>query len=408
MSNITDCRKDFPILTQAVYGHPLIYLDNAATIQVPQTVTEAITRHYITANGNVYRSAHQLSRLTSIAYEKAREYVQNYLGAQKNSEIIFTGGTTDSINMVAAGLQPHVNPSDEIIVSELEHHSNFVPWQQLCLKCNAKFTVWPCPNGVPDTDALKRLLTHKTKLIAIAQVSNLTGTVMPLHEIISAAHAVGAQVLVDGAQGIRHSITNVKEFDCDYYCFSGHKACALTGIGVLYGKSSCLEKLAVSRFGGGMVDLVKNDVTGFAAIPERFEAGTPNYVGVISLHAALRYLDDMGRQSIAEHETRLLAYALEKLRSVPEVEILGNPKERAGVISFTVEGLHPFDVGSMLDHAGIAVRTGTHCAQPALRSLGKEAALRISPAFYNTFEEIDRFYECLNISINRLKKWKGK
>lgn len=408
MPNITDCRNDFSILAQTVYGHSLIYLDNAATTQTPRTVTEAIVRHYATANGNVHRSAHQFSRHTSMAYENAREYIKNYLGAQDNSEIIFTGGTTHSINLIAAGLEPHIEPGDEIIISELEHHSNFVPWQQLCFRRQAELKLWPCPNGVPNIGVLKQMLGPKTKLVAVTQVSNLTGTIMPLDEIIPTAHAVGAQVLVDGAQGIRHGAINVSDLDCDYYCFSGHKACALTGIGVLYGKLSCLEKLVVTRFGGGMVDKVKNDTISLAGVPERFEAGTPNYIGAISLHAALRYLDDIGRQNIVEHESKLLSYVLEKLKNISEAEILGNPVKRTGVISFTIEGLHPFDVGSLLDREGIAVRTGTHCAQPALCSLGKEAVIRVSPAFYNTFEEIDRFCDCLSISIKRLKKWSGK
>ncbi|MGN1155011.1 MAG: aminotransferase class V-fold PLP-dependent enzyme [Agathobacter sp.] len=402
-------RADFPILEQKVYGKPLIYLDNAATTQMPYQVMDCLKKHYSCEHANVHRGIHFLSEQSTSAVERARDRVRAFLHAQFSEEIIFTQGTTDSIHLVSSGIRHCLNEKNGILVTQLEHHSNFVPWQQVCAQTGASFHVCPAPDGDLDMEVFEKILSEEhIFLVAVTQVSNLTGTVTPLGEIIRLAHLYGAQVLVDGAQGIRHTAVDVGKLDCDFYCFSGHKILAPTGVGVLYGKRSCLEQLLPCRFGGGMVDVVTDQHTTWAPLPHKLEAGTPNISGIIGLGEAISYLQLHEIEKIYEYEIDLLKYLLKELEKIEMIHILGHPKERAGVISFCVEDLHPYDIASLLDKAGIAVRSGSHCAQPALHSLGVDAAVRVSPAFYNTKEEIDVFCEYLKKIVVMLLKWKKR
>ena len=402
-------RKDFPILEQEVYGKPLIYLDNAATSQMPVQVMERMAEHYRTEHANIHRGIHFLSERSTEAVEDARKTIQEFIHAAEPEEIIFTQGTTDSVHLVAAGLavkERHGELSGGIITTQMEHHSNFVPWQQLCAQTGVPFFVCPAPDGELDLVALESLLKeHPIRLVACAHVSNLTGTVNPLDQIIPLAHRYGAEVLVDGAQGILHQKADVQALDCDYYVFSGHKMLGPTGTGVLYGKRSCLEALPPARFGGGMVDLVSGENTTWGPLPHRFEAGTPNIAGIIGLGEAVRYLTSHDFEAMHAQEEDVLKYAEEKLAAMEHVRILGHPKVRAGAVSFAVDGAHPYDIASMIDKAGIAVRSGNHCAQPMLACLGENAAVRVSPAFYNTKEEIDVLCEYLQKVITMLRKW---
>lgn len=405
MFDVFRYRNDFPILSQHIHGKQLVYLDNAATTQVPQQVIDCIAAHYALEHANVHRGIHNLSERSTQKLELAREAVRRFINADASDEIIFTRGTTDSINLVAMGLEETILPGDEIIVSQLEHHSNFIPWQQLCIRRGAILRVIPTPDGQPDLEAYYRLLNEKTRIVAVTQVSNLTGTVMPLKEIISAAHSCGALVLVDGAQSARHGC-DVQRLDCDFFCFSGHKMFAPTGIGVLYGKKSCLDRIAPVYFGGGMVDCVTQENTSFALLPYRLEAGTPNFVGAIALGRAVEYLEALGYDNIANWEDELLAYAERQIEGIEGLSVLGHPLKRSGVLSFSVKGVHPYDLASLLDKYGIAVRSGNHCAQPAMRSFDLESVTRISTAFYNTMNEMDMLCGALCRSITMLKKWR--
>lgn len=400
-------RGNFPILAQTVWGRPLVYLDNAATTQLPVQVLGRVEEHYRMGNGNVHRGIHRLSELSTKSLEEARAEARAFLNAQASEEIIFTSGTTAAVNLVANGMEGMLSAGDEVLVSVLEHHSNFVPWQQLCQKTGATFRVLPAPEGVFDMDTYLSLLGPKTRMVAVTQVSNLTGSVLPVKEITLHARSAGAWVLVDGAQGVRHENTDVQRLDCDFYCFSGHKMMAPAGIGVLYGRGELLEKLQPSVFGGGMVDEVGEDRTTFGPLPSRLEAGTPNYPAAIGLGEAIRYLTGIGRDKIAAYEHALLTHTEEELARIPEVTLLGKPQKRAGVLSFTVENVHPYDLASLLDKQGVAVRSGTHCAMPALKALGVRVATRVSPAFYNTFEEIGQFAQSLRSSIRMLKQWQN-
>lgn len=405
MLDVNKIRKDFPVLEEKIGASDLIYLDNAATTQMPLCVQACVREHYLHNNANVHRGIHELSERSTEHFEAAREAVRDFLHADSAEEIIFTSGTTDSINLVASGMEELIDEKDTIVVTELEHHSDFLPWQRLCRQTGASFVVIPCPDGQPDMNAFRQAMECRPKLMAVTQVSNLTGTVMPLQEMISSAHEAGAWFLVDGAQGVRHRVPDVKALDCDFYCFSGHKVMGPTGIGVLYGKKACLMQLEPSRVGGGMVDIV--DITGstYGPLPTRLEAGTPNYVGAIGLAEALRYLQNIGLEEIADYETKLITYAEERLRDISEIRILGDPKERAGAISFVIAGVHPYDAASILDKLGVALRSGTHCAQPALAMFGESAALRLSVAFYNTKDEIDTACEALVRTIRMVQKW---
>lgn len=385
-------RRDFPILGQSVKGRPLVYLDNGATTQMPEPVLQEIVRHYHTDNANVHRGIHTLSERSTAALEAAREKVRAYLNAKQAEEIVFTKGTTDSVNTLARALEPHIGEGDAIVASALEHHANFVPWQQLCLRTGAKFLVAPLDgNGDVDLGALGRLLDeNRVALVAMTHVSNVTGTVNPVARIADMAHEHGALMLVDAAQSIRHEEVDVRAIGCDFLAFSGHKTCAPTGIGVLYGRFEEFEKLSPVEFGGEMVDIVTTERTTFEALPLRFEAGTPNYVGARALGAALDYLEGLGRKAVRSWEHELLAYAEERLSAVEGLKILGHPARRAGCLSFTVKDVHPFDLAALLDTQGVALRSGNQCAQPLLHeTYGIQNVTRLSPAFYNTREEID-------------------
>ena len=396
-------RDDFPILTQQVYGRRLVYLDNAATSQVPRQVLERIILHYTTEHANVHRGVHFLSTASTSAVEDVRAKTAAFLHAPSAKNIVFTQGTTDSIHLVCSGLEDRLNENAGVLVTALEHHSNFVPWQQACLRKGAPFAVCPAPDGVPDLQEMERLLAGgRYCLVAVTQVSNLTGTAYPVREIADMTHRYGAVLLVDGAQGILHLGADTEQMDCDYYCFSGHKMLSPTGTGVLYGKTDALEMLRPVRSGGGMVDLVTLTRTTFDEIPQRLEAGTPNIAGIIGMGAAIDYLMQHDLEQIRSYEAGLIAYTQQQLDRIPSVHILGHPVQRAGAVSFTVEGIHPYDIAAMVDKLGYAVRSGSHCAQPALRIFDVETAVRVSPAFYNTMQEIDGFCDALRRVIRMM------
>lgn len=407
-------RKDFPILEQEIYGKPLVYLDNAATSQMPVQVSDRLLKHYQTEHANIHRGIHYLSEKSTEAVEKARAAIQEFIHAGESECIIFTQGTTDSIHLASAGIAQTMDAAKAdctadlpgIVTTQLEHHSNYVPWQQICRQIGAPFFVCPAPDGELDLSALENILKkNHIRLVACAHVSNLTGTVNPVKEIVSLAHRYGAEVLIDGAQGILHQPVDVADMDCDYYCFSGHKMLGPTGIGVLYGKKECLEKLPPARFGGGMVDIVTEKETTWGPVPHRFEAGTPNISGIIGLSEAVNYITSHDRAAMHAYEDDLLQYALEEISSLEHVRILGHPAKRSGAIAFAADGAHPYDIASMIDKNGIAVRSGNHCAQPMLQALSESAAVRVSPAFYNTKEEIDILCETLQKVITLLRKF---
>lgn len=408
MFHVNEVRKDFPILSSQVNGRSLVYLDNAATTQMPLCVMDRIRQHYCHDNANVHRGIHTLSERSTKAYDSARETVRGFLHAENVDEIVFTQGTTDSINMVASGLRRRLHENNSIVVTELEHHSNFLPWQRLCNETGATFIVVPCLDGEMDMDFFRKAMQHNPALVAVTQVSNLTGTVMPLEEIIPLAHEAGALVLVDGAQGIRHESVDVSRMDCDFYCFSGHKIMGPSGIGVLYGKRRALELLEPARVGGGMVDTVGKEHSTYGVLPFRLEAGTPNYPGAIGLAEAMNYIDALGKTAISEYEHGLVRYAEDALLNMKGLTVLGHPARRSGVISFVIEGVHPYDAASVVDKFGVALRSGTHCAQPALQTFNLQSALRLSPAFYNTREEIDFTCDALRRTTDIVKKWMNK
>lgn len=390
MTDFEIVRRDFPILSAQVHGRPLIYLDNAATTQLPGQVLDCLREHYERYNSNVHRGIHFLSEQSTAHFENARETVRRFLGARSVREIVFTSGTTDAVNLVARGFQERLlHPGDEVIVTEMEHHANLIPWQEACRRSGAVLRVVPLTDaGELDMDAFYRLLSPKTRLTAVTAVSNVLGTVNPLKEIVGAAHGVGAAVLIDAAQAMRHLRLSVEELDCDFLCFSGHKVMGPAGIGVLWGKEEWLDRLPPVSFGGGMVDYVGLYESTYDDLPRRLEAGTPNYPGAIGLAAALEYLCALGLDEIAQREDRLLGEYETMLRQFPCVRILGEPARRVGAVSFTVDGVSPYDMAKLLDQLGVAVRSGHHCAQPLLRRMGVEYALRISPAFYNLPGEI--------------------
>lgn len=390
-TDLSQLRKDFPILSEKIHGHPLVYLDNAATTQMPSPVSEAMAEHLRTSNGNVHRGMHTLSLRSTSALEKARENARAFIGAGEVEEIIFTSGATASVNLLAAAFRNGVlSPGDSVVASEMEHHSNFVPWQQVCRYTGAQFRVAPITgSGELDIERLEAMLDPSVKLIALTWVSNVTGAVNPVKRIVRLAHEKGAAVFIDAAQAMRHFPVDVKELDCDFLAFSGHKLMGPTGTGVLYGKKAWLEKLPASTFGGGMVDAVTAECTTFDALPFKFEAGTPNYIGAIGLSAALDYLSAVGIDNISRREHSLTEKCENFLRAFPEIRVLGAPAQRVGAVSFVIGGMHPTDTAMLLDSLGIAVRSGHHCAQPLLRRFGLESAVRVSPAFYNSDEELD-------------------
>lgn len=389
--SILDFRKDFPILSKQVNGKPLIYFDSGATAQKPKQVINAITNYYSQQNANIHRGVHTLSQEITTAYENARITVQKHINAKYSHEIIFTNGTTESINLVASTFgKIFINAGDEIIVSEMEHHSNILPWQQLCEEKKAILKVIPINDkGELLLDEYKQLLSPKTRLIAITHVSNTLGTVNPLKEIISLAHTKNIPVLVDGAQAIPHINVDVQDLDADFYCFSGHKVYAPTGVGILYGKEKWLRKLPNYQVGGGTIKTVSFTKTEYADIPLRFEAGTPHIEGGIGLASAIDYINAIGLGNISSYEHELTQYATEKLLAIDGLKIIGNSINKASVISFVLDGIHPYDIGVILDQLGIAVRTGHHCTQPLMDKYKIAGTIRASLAFYNTKEEID-------------------
>lgn len=393
-----DVRRCFPILDQEVSGRPLVYLDNAATTQVPECVVGAIAEHYRRDNANVHRSTHTLSARSTASLEQARATVRRFINAESAEEVVFTRGTTESVNLVAAGLAAWHGAGFSAVASALEHHSNFVPWQQQALRAGGSFAVAPLTEGGDlDEVALVSLLESRPRgIVALALVSNVLGTVSPVARLTQLAHERGWLVLVDAAQGMRHGTVDVQAMGCDFLCFSGHKMLGPTGIGVLYGRRGLLDELPPTAFGGEMVEEVSGERSLFERAPLRHEAGTPNYVGALALAAAIDFLEGVGREAVAERERRLLMRLEEGLRALGRVRVLGAPRRREGVISFTVENAHPLDVAVLMDKRGVAVRAGRQCAQPLLtEAYAVDRVVRMSPAFYNTFEEIDVALDCL-------------
>ena len=383
-------KAQFPTLHQKVNGKDLIYFDNAASSQKPQIVLNALNRYYSDDNANVHRGVHYLSQEATDKFENTRKSVQKFINAKNTCEVIFTKGTTDSINLVANGYRSILNKGDEIIISEMEHHSNIVPWQMCCKLSGAELKVIPIlDNGELDMDAFENLLSEKTKLVAITHISNALGTINPIKKIISATHKAGAKILVDGAQAAPHAFVDVQMLDVDYYCFSAHKMYGPTGVGVLYGKEVLLNKLPPYQGGGEMIKEVSFEKTIYADLPHKFEAGTPNIAGVVAFKTALDFITDLGIENIAKHEDELLQYAIRELSKISGIEFVGEAKKRAALVSFNIKDLHSYDIGVLLDKMGIAIRTGHHCAQPIMNRYKVPGTARISFAIYNTKEEID-------------------
>jgi len=391
MKDISDIRSDFPILNTKVYGKPLVYFDNGATTQKPQCVIDKLTEVLSTYNANIHRGVHALSDRASEEYENAREKVRLFINAGKREEVVFTSGTTGSINAIAFSLgERFIKRDDEIIISSLEHHANIVPWQMMCERKGARLMIIPInDNGEIIHEEYLKLLSPKTKLVAVTQVSNALGTILPVRQIIEAAHAVNIPVLIDGAQGVQHGITDVRALDCDFYVFSGHKIYGPTGIGVLYGKEKWLEDLPPYQGGGDMVENVTFEKTTYNELPFKFEAGTMNFPSAIGLGTALDYVLSVGRENIQKREMELLEYATKRLSGIDRLKIFGNSASKISTISFLLKDIHQYDTGMILDKLGIAVRTGTHCAQPVMERFGIDGTVRASMCFYNTKEEID-------------------
>jgi len=403
--DIQKIRTDFPILSQTVYGKPLVYLDNGATTQKPQQVIDLINKLHTEQNSSIHRGVHYLSEQMTELYEGARQTIQKFINAEHSQEVIFTSGTTGSINTVAFSFgERFVSEGDEIIVSGLEHHSNLVPWQMLCERKRAKLRIIPFNvAGELILDEYKKLLSPKTKLVAVNHVSNSLGTINPIKEIIAIAHAAGAYVLIDGAQAIQHGDVDVRALDCDFYAFSGHKIYGPTGIGVLYGKEKLLNELPPYQGGGDMVDCVSYERTTYNSLPFKFEAGTSNYIGAIGMGMAIEYLTSLGLENIGAYEKNLLHHATEKLSKVEGLRIYGTASEKVAIVSFLIEGIHPYDMGMILDKMGIAVRTGTHCTMPVMDQFGIEGTIRASMVFYNTIEEIDKLTDAVIKASNMLR-----
>ncbi|GGA67398.1 cysteine desulfurase [Flavobacterium palustre] len=396
MLDIQKIRADFPILNQKVNGKPLVYFDNGATSQKPQVVIDAISKYYQEINANIHRGVHTLSQLATDAYEIARGKVQNHINAKHAHEVLFTSGTTFGINLVANGFAAILKPGDEVVVSHLEHHSNIVPWQMLCEKTGANLKVIPMnENGELIMAEYDKLLSDKTKIVAVNHISNALGTINPIKYMIDKAHVVGAAILIDGAQSVPHLKPDVQALDCDFYAFSGHKMCGPTGTGILYGKEVWLNKLPPYQGGGEMIKEVTFEKTTYAELPHKFEAGTPHIEGGIVLGTAIDYMNEVGFENIQQQELELLAYATQKLSEIEGLRIYGNSKNKTSVISFNIEGIHPYDIGSIIDKLGIAVRTGHHCAQPIMNFFGIPGTIRASFSFYNTKEEIDALVEAV-------------
>ncbi len=395
--DIAQIRADFPILSEKVNDHDLVYFDNAATSQKPKVVIDAISNYYTRINSNIHRGVHYLSQRATDAFEETRIKVQQHLNAAHSHEIIFTKGTTDGINLVASSYgHSFIKEGDEVIITNMEHHSNIVPWHLICAQVGASLKIVPINDaGELDLETYKKLLNEKTKLVAVNHISNALGTINDVKEITKAAHAVGAVVLIDGAQSVPHMNVDVQDLDADFYTFSAHKMCGPTGLGVLYGKEDLLNSMPPYQGGGEMIKEVFLDHSTFADLPHKFEAGTPNISEVVAFGTAIDYLNEIGWDFIHDQEKELLDYATAKLSSIEGLKIYGEAEKKASVISFLLEGIHPYDVGMILDKLGIAVRTGHHCTQPIMDRFGIPGTVRASFAFYNTTEEIDRLYEGL-------------
>lgn len=403
--DVASIRKDFPILSETVFGKPLVYFDNGATSQKPKQVIEAIDNYYSTQNANVHRGAHHLSQLATEAFESARKKAADFIGIKDESQVIFTKGTTDSINLVAqAWGRKYLQKGDEVLISGMEHHSNIVPWQMICEEREARLRIIPIlDDGSLDMNAFKELCTSKTKMLSVGHISNTLGTINPVNELCEYAHSKGALVLIDGAQAAPHLAINVNEIGCDFYAFSGHKMFAPTGIGVLYGKKEVLEAMNPYQGGGEMIKEVSFEGSSYADIPYKFEAGTPNISGAIGVGAAIDYLHSLDRDEIVIHEKALLEYATKELSKINGIQFYGTSPNKAPVISFLVDGIHPFDIGTLIDKMGIAVRTGHHCTQPLMNRFCIPGTVRASFTFYNTIEEIDLFIIALKRAIEILK-----
>jgi cysteine desulfurase / selenocysteine lyase len=395
LSDIETIRKDFPILSRSIYGKPLVYFDNAATTQKPGSVIDAISNYYLHDNANVHRGVHYLSQHATGAFEDVRKKIAAFVNAGSPNEIIFTRGATEAINLAASSFcETFLKPGDEIIISALEHHSNIVPWQAACERKDASLKVIPVtPRGELNMEVFVSMLNDKTRLISVGHISNTLGTINPIADIVAMAHKRDIPVFIDGAQGLSHGPVDVQKLDCDFYAFSGHKMYGPMGIGGLYGKSSWLDKMQPYQLGGEMIDKVTFEKTTFNEIPYKFEAGTPNVADAMGLGAAIDYLNKIGWDLIKTRETDLLNYATTKLEEIEGVKIIGKAENKAAIVSFLIEGIHFFDAGTILDHLGIALRTGNHCTQPLMDVLGINGTLRASMAFYNTRHEIDKLVE---------------
>ena len=397
-------RRDFPILARQVNGKPLCYLDNAASSQRPRSVIDAISRYYETSHANVHRGVHRLSQEATDQFEGARESLRRFVNARSSREIVFVRGTTEAVNLVAQSYaRPRLQAGDEIVISWLEHHANIVPWQMVCEQTGARLRVIPITrSGEVDFDAFLGLLNDRTRLLALAHVSNALGTVVPVERFIREARGRGIPVLLDGAQAVPHMAVDVQALDCDFYCFSGHKMCGPTGIGVLYGREALLEAMPPWQGGGDMILAVSFERTVYNALPWKFEAGTPHIAGAIGLAAAVDYLERLGLGHVAAAEQALLDYATDRLREIPGLEVIGTAPHKAAVVSFTVAGVHPHDLGTILDSEGVAIRTGHHCAMPVMDFFGVPATARASFAFYNTRAEVDRLVAALDVAREML------
>jgi len=402
--DVAAIRRDFPVLARTVRGLPLTYLDNAASSQRPRAVIDAMSHYYENSHANVHRGVHTLSQEATDLFEGARAKVRRFINAKSTQEVVFVRGTTEAINLVAQSYgRPQFGPGDEILVSWLEHHANIVPWQMLCQQTGATLKVAPITqSGEVDFDAFAALLSPRTKLVALAHVSNALGTVIPVHRFIAAAKVRGVPVLLDGAQAVPHMKVDVQALDCDFYAFSGHKMCGPTGIGVLYGRESLLNAMPPWQGGGDMILAVSFEKTVYSGLPYKFEAGTPDIAGAIGLGAAIDYLDSLGMERIAAAEHALLVYANEQLATIPGLRFVGTASEKAAVVSFTIDKVHPHDLGTILDHEGVAIRTGHHCAMPVMEFFGLPATARASFAFYNTRAEVDRLVAALHTAREML------
>ena len=400
MLDISKIRKQFPILSRKVNGQDLVYFDNGATTQKPQEVIDAESNYYQNENSNVHRGVHFLSGLATDKFEETRNTIQAFIGAKHSHEIIFTKGTTDSINLVASGFRTLLKKGDEIIITELEHHSNIVPWQMCCEQSEATLRVIPLlDNGELNINEFNNLLSKNTKLVAVSHISNALGTINDIEEIIKKSHKIGAKILIDGAQAASHVSINMQELNADFYCFSSHKMFGPTGVGVLYGKEEILNELAPYQGGGEMIKEVSFSGTTYAELPHKFEAGTPNIAGVIAFKSAIDFITNLGVETIAKYEDELLQYITSEILKIEGVKIYGTAKNKSAILSFNIEGLHPYDIGIIVDEMGIAIRTGHHCAQPIMEKFNIPGTARISLAIYNTKEEID-------LCINAIKKAK--